>query len=167
MGKWGFHNSWSKCQRKVVLKDILGCSPEPEPISWEARRDLTKGKGGMLPLANHLRGGEADDRVQSTQLWLNAKHLGSNPSNQVILIKENLISKYFQCLLCASRQLWLEWMTFKSYSTPQTPLLFVPDASYYVNWIFMSWTEHLLAYVDVQTKAKVINYFFSTLMVLL
>lgn len=49
----------------------------------------------MLPLANHLRGGGADDRVQSTQLWLNAKHLGSNSSNQVIQIKENLSANIF------------------------------------------------------------------------
>lgn len=69
----------------------------------EVRGDLTIGTGGMLRLASHLHGGEADDRRQSTQLWLNAKHLGSKASNQVIQIKENLIKKYFQYLLCASR----------------------------------------------------------------
>lgn len=72
------------------------------------------GMGRMLTPANHLYGGEADDSMQSTQLWLHAKHLGSKPSNQVVQIKENLINKYFQCLLCAFRQLWLEWMTFES-----------------------------------------------------
>lgn len=74
----------------------------------EVRRALTMGTGGMSPLAKRLCGGEADDRMQSTQLWLDATHLGSKPNIQVIQIKENLISKYFQCLLCASRQLWLE-----------------------------------------------------------
>lgn len=71
------------------------------------------------PLTMHLCGGEADDSTQSIQLWLDTKHLGSKPSNQVVQIKENLINKYFQCLLCAFRQLWLEWMTFESYSSPQ------------------------------------------------
>lgn len=68
----------------------------------EGRRDITTGKERMLCLANHFRGGEADDRVQSIQLSLDAKHVGLNPSNQLIQIKENLISKYFQCLLCVS-----------------------------------------------------------------
>lgn len=94
----------------------------------EKRRDLAMGIGRMLPPANHLCGGEADDSMQSTQLWLDAKHLGAKPSNQVVQIKENLINKYFQCLLCAFGQLWLEWMTFESDSAPQIPRISVPDA---------------------------------------
>ena len=128
----------------------------------EVRRALTMVTGGMLPLAKHLCGSKADDRMQSTQLWLDATHLGSKTSTQVIQIKGNLISKYFQCLLCATRQLWLEWMTLKTYSITQIPLFSVPDAWYYINWIFIFWTEHLLVYVDVQTKPKVMNYFSST-----
>ena len=58
-------------------------------------------------------------QMQSTQPWLDAKHLDSKPSNHIIPIKENLINQYFQCLLCACRQLWLKWTTFKSYSNPK------------------------------------------------
>lgn len=94
----------------------------------EKREGTSMGMGRMLPPANHLCGGKADDSMQSTQRWLDAKHLGSKPSNQVVQIKENLINKYFQCLLCAFREPWLEWMTFESYSALQIPLFSVPDA---------------------------------------
>lgn len=71
----------------------------------EVRGDLTVGTGRMPPLANNLHGDETDDRMQSTQLWLDAIHLGSKPSTEVMPIQESLISKHFQYLLRASRQL--------------------------------------------------------------
>lgn len=83
----------------------------------EVRGDLTVGKGRMPPLANNLHGDEADDRMQSTQLWLDAIHLGSKPSTEVMPIKERLITNVFSAYYVHPDSLWLEWMTFTSYST--------------------------------------------------
>lgn len=83
--------------------------------------------------------------------WLDAKHLGSKPSRRVTQIKGKLTADsshaYYvhpdshgdadiMCIL-----------------NSQIPLCSVPDVWCYINTRVMFWTEHLLAYADVQKKS--------------
>lgn len=107
----------------------------------EAEWGLSLGMGGVLPQPTTSAVG-GWWQMQSTQLWLDAKHLDPKSSNHVIPIKENLINKHFQCLLCASRLLWLKWKTFKSYSSPEfhCSLFQMPDTALIKHLCFESST---------------------------
>lgn len=80
--------------------------------------------------------------------WLDAKHLGSKPSRRVTQIKAKLTADSSHAYYVHPDGHGDADITINS----QIPLLSVPDVWCYINPRVMFWTEHLLAYADVQKK---------------